>query len=86
MPRDEEAICVYFSFLAVKKRSPNLVLVTRSAIIFFQRIAFPELEPPTDSPRVVALVVGIKKKFGRTQRRRAAITPEIMKVILSKTL
>ena len=58
MPPDEEAICVYFSFLAVKNRSPNTVLVTRSAIRFFQRIAFPDLEPPTDSPRVAALVIG----------------------------
>ena len=86
MPPDEESICVYFSFMAVKNRSPNTVLATRLAIRFFQRIAFPDLEPPTDSLRVAALVIGIKKKFGRTQRRRAAITPEIMKVILSKTL
>ena len=32
------------------------------------------------------MVIGIKKKFGKTQRRRAAITPEIIKVILSKTM
>ena len=45
MPMDEETICIYFSMLAVKSVSPNIVLAARSAIRFFQRLSFPTLEP-----------------------------------------
>ena len=67
MPLDEETICIYFSMLAVKSLSPHLILATRSAIRLFQRLSFPTLEPATDSPRVQALIIGIKKKFGKTK-------------------
>ena len=35
---------------------------------------------------MAVLVCGIKKKFGRTEKRRSAITPDYMKVILSKSI
>ena len=64
MPPDEETICIYFSMLAVRSCSPNLILAARSAIRFFQCLSFPTLESATDSPRVQALIVGIKKNLG----------------------
>ena len=72
MPPDEETICIYFSMLAIKSLSPNIILAARSAIRFFQCLSFPTLEPETVSLRVQALIIEIKKKFGKTEKRRSA--------------
>ena len=63
MPPDEETICIYFLMLAVKSFSLHIILAARSAIRFFQRLSFPTLEPATESPRVQALIIGIRKKL-----------------------
>ena len=86
MPPDEETICIYFSMLAVKSLSPHLILAARSAIRFFQHLSFPTLKPFTDSPRVQALIIGIKKKFGKTENCRLALTLDWMNILLMKCL
>ena len=86
MPLEEETICIYFSMLAVKSLFPHLIVAARSAIRFFQHLSFPTLEPATDSPRVQALIIGIKKKFGKTEKRRSALTLDLMKILLTKCL
>ena len=78
MPAEEENICIYFAYLSLNQRSPNGVLAARSAIKFFQTLAFPTLESATDSPRVALVVHGIKKKFGKAVKRYAAMTPEVV--------
>jgi len=77
---DEEKICIYFTMLVVRSLLPYLILAARSAIMFFQRLSFPTLEPDTDSPGVKALIISIKKIFGRTEKRRSAFTPDVMKL------
>ena len=62
------------------------MLVARSAIKFFQRVAFPTLESATDSPRLALVVQGIKKEFEKTVKRQAVMTPEVVKEVLSKCL
>ena len=86
MPPDKETICIYFSMLAVRSLLPNLILAARSAIRFFQCLSFPTLEPATDSPRVQALIIGIRKKFGRTEKCKSALTPDLMTILLIKCL
>ena len=65
MPPSVETVSIYFAFLSLRQRSPNGVLVARSAIKFFTKVAHPNLESPTDNPKVALVVQGVCKKFGK---------------------
>ena len=49
-------------------------------------VAHPDVESPTDRSRISNIVQGIRKKFRQVVKGRLAMTADIVKEVLQKTL
>ena len=50
------------------------------------RVAYPDMESPTDNFRIALIIQGVRKKFGKVVKRRMAMTADIIKEVLIKCL
>ena len=64
----------------------TVVLAVRVFIQFFHVTFNPDQPLPTDSPRILALVIGIHCKFANPVTKRKALSPDMMKVIFLKLI
>ena len=67
--------------MAVQKCTPTPILAARAALRYYHVTFYPEPTPPTDSPRVHALVLGIRRKFANPITKMKILSPELAKTM-----